>query len=60
MNDTHSVSTVNKVIGEDVAPIKPKKRRKPINKEEISGTLYASIPLLGFLIFGVIPLFMAL
>ena len=59
MNDTHSVSTVNKVIGEDVAPIKPKKRRKPINKEEISGTLYASIPLLGFLIFGVIPLCMA-
>lgn len=31
-------------------------RRRRINKEEIAGTALASIPLIGFLIFGFIPL----
>jgi len=35
------------------------KTRRKVNKEEISGTLFASIPVLGFVIFGVIPMIFA-
>lgn len=60
MNDKHSVSVNNEVVaGETFFPATPKKRRKPINKEAVAGTLFASIPLVGFLIFGLIPLAIA-
>ena len=59
MNETHSVSMSNEATGEDFFPVAPKKRRRPINKEEVCGTLFASLPLVGFLIFGVIPLVLA-
>lgn len=36
------------------------KRKKRINKEELAGTLLASIPIIGFLIFGLVPLVLAL
>lgn len=35
------------------------KRKKRINKEEVAGTLLASIPLIGFVLFGLIPLVLA-
>lgn len=59
MNENHSVSLVNEATGEDLFPVAPKKRKKPINKEAIAGTIFASGPLLGFVIFGVIPLCLA-
>ncbi|MBQ3571297.1 MAG: sugar ABC transporter permease, partial [Clostridia bacterium] len=59
MNENHSVSLVNDVTGEALFPVAPKKRKKPINKEAIAGTIFASGPLLGFIIFGVIPLCLA-
>ncbi len=59
MNEKHSVSLVNDVTGEALFPVTPKKRKKPINKEAIAGTIFASGPLLGFIIFGVIPLCLA-
>lgn len=37
-----------------------KERRKRIDKEEVVGTALASIPLIGFFIFGFIPLVMAM
>ncbi len=36
------------------------KRKKRIDKEEVAGTLLASLPLIGFLIFGFIPLVLAM
>lgn len=39
--------------------MKPKKRKKPFNKEEFAGTTLASIPLIGFCIFGLLPLILA-
>ncbi len=45
---------------EEEIPVKPQKKKKKINKEEIWGTALASIPLIGFFIFGVIPLAMAI
>lgn len=36
------------------------RKRKKINKEEMAGTLLASIPIVGFAIFGLIPLILAL
>lgn len=36
------------------------RKRKKINKEEVAGTLLASIPIIGFLIFGLAPLLLAL
>lgn len=41
-------------------PVGGVKRKKGINKEEVAGTLLASIPLIGFLIFGLVPLVLAL
>ncbi|MBR1675794.1 MAG: sugar ABC transporter permease [Clostridia bacterium] len=35
------------------------KRKKHIDKEELAGTLLASVPLIGFVLFGLIPLIMA-
>ena len=49
MNEKHSVSLVNDVTGEALFPVTPKKRKKPINKEAIAGTIFASGPLLGFI-----------
>ena len=60
MNDKHSVSIDNQVVaGEMLFPVTPIKRRKRINKEALSGTLFASLPLIGFLLFGAIPLVLA-
>ncbi|MDY4676180.1 MAG: hypothetical protein SO373_03450, partial [Candidatus Borkfalkiaceae bacterium] len=42
------------------APAAGFKRKKSVNKEEIAGTLLASIPIIGFLIFGLVPLVLAL
>ena len=42
--------------GEVRSPVRPPVRRRRINKEEIAGTIFASIPLIGFLLFGLIPL----
>lgn len=47
------------VLTENPIPVKETQRKKG-NKEEIAGTLLASIPLVGFVIFGMIPLIMAL
>ncbi|MBQ7407726.1 MAG: sugar ABC transporter permease [Clostridia bacterium] len=41
-----------------VMPPAPK-RKKRINREEVAGTLMASIPLIGFLLFGFLPLVLA-
>ena len=60
MNDKHSVSIDNQAVaGEMLFPVTPIKRRKRINKEALSGTLFASLPLIGFLLFGAIPLVLA-
>lgn len=59
MNENRSVSADKEVVGEEFFSTTPKKRKKPINKEEVAGTLFASIQLLGFVIFGAIPLLMA-
>ena len=40
-------------------PVKPPKKKRKIDKEEIWGTALASIPLIGFAIFGLAPLVMA-
>lgn len=45
--------------GEQLFPRAPKKKLK-INKEEIAGTCYAAIPILGFLIFSLVPLVMSI
>ncbi len=39
-------------------PVKPKKRKR-MDAEEIYGTFLAAIPLIGFLIFGFVPLILA-
>ena len=36
------------------------KKRKRINKEEILGIIFANIPLLGFVLFGLIPLLLSI
>jgi len=57
---TENIASLELTNGEAVRlPVKkPQKRR--INKEEIAGTALASIPLVGFLIFGLIPLVFAM
>ncbi len=60
MNEQHSVSELNVATGEELFPVAPEKRKKPINKEALSGTLFASLPLVGFVIFGAIPLVLAM
>ena len=51
-------STLNK---ENAAPLKKGKRGKKANQREaVAGTLMASVPLIGFFIFGFIPLMLAL
>ena len=60
MNGEHSTYMAADSGGkaEAVLPAKrPPKRR--VNKEEIAGTALASIPLIGFLIFGFLPLVLA-
>lgn len=59
MNEVRSVNLAEEVTGENLFPVTPKKRKKPINKEAIAGTIFASGPLIGFLLFGVIPLCLA-
>lgn len=49
--------TALKIDTLDVPPVKRKK--KAFNKEEVAGTLLASIPLVGFCIFGLVPLVLA-
>lgn len=55
-----SVDTVM-ADGTGVLPVSPVQRpRKKVDKEEIAGTLFACIPLVGFLIFGFVPMLLAL
>lgn len=59
--ETERISSLSVGGGEAVclpAQRPPKKRR--INKEEIAGTALASIPLVGFAIFGFVPLLFAM
>lgn len=46
-------------LGAGEKVVKPPRKKKRIDKEEIWGTALASIPLIGFLIFGLIPLALA-
>ena len=46
--------------GGELIPAKKPPKSFRINKEEIAGTALASIPLVGFLIFGLVPLVLAL
>lgn len=46
--------------GTDCIPVGKPPRKKRINKEEIAGTALASIPLIGFAIFGLVPLLVAM
>lgn len=55
---------LEETVREDCVPTlpqkRPKGRKQPGNKEEIVAVCLAGIPLLGFLIFGLIPLLLAL
>lgn len=46
--------------GNVIVPVGGVKPKKSVNKEEIAGTLLASIPIIGFLLFGLVPLVLAL
>lgn len=60
MNEEHSVSVNDELMaGEKLFPATPKRGKSKINKEAVAGTLFASIQLMGFLIFGATPLIMA-
>lgn len=56
----YSVEEARAVPYEGESLAKPPKKKRRINKEEIWGTSLAAIPLVGFLLFGFIPLVMAL
>lgn len=60
MNTLPITSQAQEMVGGEamLPPRKTQKRR--IDKEEIAGTALASIPLIGFLIFGFIPLILAM
>lgn len=40
-------------------PLKPPRKKIKVNREEILGTLFAAIPLIGFMIFAFVPLILA-
>lgn len=63
MESEYNISFENAEDGEPfvaTVPAKRPKKKRKINKEEIWGTVFAGIPLLGFTIFGLVPLVMAL
>lgn len=58
--DEKILNTGESLKNENVLGIPPKDEdEKPINMEELAGTALASIPLIGFCIFGLLPLILA-
>lgn len=47
-------------VGQDMPLPRKPARKFRINKEEIAGTAFASIPIIGFLIFSLVPLVMSM
>ena len=60
MENNTNTFTIDGYYGSGINPQSAIRRKKRIKKEEVLGTLYASIPLIGFVIFGLIPLVMAI
>lgn len=60
MNTLPITSELQQSAGGELAlpPVQP--RKKKVNKEEIAGTLLGCVPLVGYLIFGFMPLILAM